>query len=386
MIDKISKKDCTGCYGCQSVCPVNAISMDKDNEGFAYPIINYDKCTKCNLCEIKCPLVNKFNKIDRFSEPIVYAAWNKDKEIRLDSTSGGIFSELANHTFENSGFVSGAIFSDDWNVEHIITNEKDLLKDLRSSKYVQSSIEGIYISIKKILREGKKVFFCGTPCHVAALYNVVGNSENLVTCDFICRGVNSPKAFLKYLEWLEKKYDSKVTYVKFKNKKYGWHNFSTKIKFENGKIYNKDRYTDKYMRGYLEGNCYMRPSCHDCKFKSIPSMADITLADFWGIENINPKLDNNHGTSLVMINSEKGKKLFESLDKLFYKECNFSDVIKGNPYLNKSPKYGENRDAFLGDLDTESFDKLVDKYLHNPSIIKKLKYVTKRTISRFKML
>ena len=302
MIQINNKVDCCGCNACGDVCSKNAISFVTDGEGFWYPQVNKDLCVDCGLCDKVCPIQNKANHISRFEEPNVYAAYTKDEAIRLDSTSGGIHSMLALQMYEKNAYIGGAVYNTDHTVSQIVDNNPARLPEIRSSKYLQSNAEGVYKEVKKLLRGGKNVLFCGTPCQIHALYNVVGNDwDNLYTCDFICRGVNSPKVFLKYMEMLERQFGAKATEIKFKNKKWGWHNFSLRVNFENSKEYCKDRYHDLFFIGYLQVGNFTSPSCYKCQFKGFPQKADITLADFWGIEKLDKNMDQDKGTSLVMV-------------------------------------------------------------------------------------
>lgn len=348
--------------------------MERDHEGFWYPKVDATVCDNCGLCENVCPLLEgNFIPVERLKSPKVLAAWNTDHVIRLDSTSGGIFSVLANKMFDADGFVAGAVFLKDHTVSHIVTNDRFLLEDIRSSKYLQSYSGEIFNSIKQLLEEGKKVLICATPCQIAGLYSVLGKDyENLITCDFLCIGVNSPKVFLKYIDMLEHLYGAQATKIKFKNKTYGWHRFSTCIDFENGKTYIKDRYHDLYMRSYLNAHL-VRPSCYSCRFKGMPRQADITLADFWGIERINPELDNDCGTSAVILNSQKGKDFFKCTgEMIFSKECSLQDVAAGNRAISQSIEYKHGREQFFADIDDKSFAELANTYFPAPGFISEI--------------
>jgi acetyltransferase-like isoleucine patch superfamily enzyme/coenzyme F420-reducing hydrogenase beta subunit len=270
------------------------------------------------------------------------------------------------------GYVAGAVFAKDHTVCHVVTSDSQMLDALRSSKYLQSYTGELFNSVRQLLEDNKQVLICGTPCQIAGLYNVLGKDyEGLITCDFICRGVNSPKVFLMYMEMLERKYDAKATRIKFKNKTYGWHRFSTRIDFANGKTYIKDRYHDPFTLGYLISNSFVRPSCYFCQFKRMPRQADITLADFWGLDNILPELDNDCGTSAVLLNSEKGREFFRSVgDVLFYQECTLQQVAAGNPALGQSLEHKPGRDRFFNDIDSMSFTELSRKHFPVPGRIK----------------
>lgn len=375
MIQINDKSKCCGCCACVDICNHNAITLKTDIEGFWYPNINKDKCIECGLCEKVCPIINKA-KPDRFTKPKVFAAYNKDEKIRIDSTSGGLHSALANALYSKNAYVSGAIYNTDHTVSHIVSPEKELLPQIRSSKYLQSSMLGQYKKIRSLLKKGEKVFYCGTPCQVHALYNFLDKDyPNLITCDFICRGVNSPKVFLSYMNMLEKAYGAKATKIKCKNKKWGWHNFSMQVDFANGKQYCKDRWHDLYFIGYLEYGNFARPSCYKCQFKGFPQKSDITLADFWGIENIDSTMDQDKGTSLVLINSQKGYELFESIqNNIIWKEFTMEDAQKNNPAMNSSLKpISKNRDEFFLAIDKYPFDEVAKKFFPQLSYLKIIK-------------
>jgi len=357
MIKILEKKMCTGCCACMNVCPMQCIEMESDHEGFKYPMVETKICINCRRCEKVCPLLNRdFVTVERFDHPKVMAAWNTDHAIRLDSTSGGIFSALADKMFNDGGLVAGAVFQKDHSVSHIVTGDSSLLDDIRSSKYLQSNMGRLFKDINELLESGRKVLICATPCQIAGLYSALGKDyDNLTTCDFICVGVNSPKVFLKYIQMLEQKYDSLVTKIKFKNKTFGWHRFSTRIDFDSGETYIKDRYHDPYMRSLLNAHL-VRPSCYDCQFKGQPRQADITLADFWGIEKINPALDNDCGTSAVILNSQKGFDYFQNTgETIFAHECSLPDVIAGNRAFNKPIECKDDRQSFFAEIDDLPF-------------------------------
>lgn len=367
MIDKINKELCTGCEACFNICPESCIEMVVDDTGFRYPKVDYDKCVVCKVCIKTCPSLSKPLLVENWGVPKVFAAWSLNEDIRLNSTSGGIFSELAKEVLLEGGFVVGARYNEQHLVEHDMIENIDEVVKLRQSKYVQSDIKDIFRRIEEKLNKDKLVAFCGSPCQVAGLINYLKRSyNNLVTFDFVCRGTNSPKAYTKYIEMLENKYNSKIEKVWFKNKTYGWNRFSTRINFKNGKSYIKDRYSDLYMRGYIEENLYMRPCCFDCKYKDFPRIADITLADFWGVGKTDPSLDADKGTSLVMINSKKGDELFNKItDRVFRKESTIEKALPGNNAITKSADPNPNSGEFLIMLDKHRFNVCFRKYAQN---------------------
>ena len=286
MIQIQNKQDCCGCNACGDICAHKAITFKTDIEGFWYPDVNKDLCTDCHLCEKVCPIINvkDLKKNDSETPLHTYAAIHKNLTVRWDSTSGGAFSALADAMYAQHGYVSGALYNEDFSVRNYISNNPEDLPRLRSSKYLQSKAEGLFKEILCLLRRGDRVLACGTPCQMAALRAFLRKDyENLVIVDFICRGVNSPKVYRAYLDSLEKKYGSKVVYVKAKNKELGWRNLTRKVTFANGQSYYGVYMDDDFRRGY-HTNVFCRPSCYDCKFKGFPRIADITIADYWGIE------------------------------------------------------------------------------------------------------
>lgn len=372
MLDIKNKKDCVGCGLCVNICPKKCISLEIDSEGFAYPKIDKTKCINCGLCEKKCPKLQELKTLNRDKKPKVLAAWNSNENIRLDSTSGGAFSAIATKIIEENGYICGAVYKDNNQVEHIVTNDIKDLDKIRSSKYLQSDFSKVFKSIKEKLKNNK-VLVCGTPCQIASLYLYLGHDDdNLLTCDFICRGVNSPKVFKMYINYLEEKYRSKVKSIKFKDKTYGWHNFSTKITFENNKSYIASRYYDSYMIGYLEHNAFMRECCYDCSFKSLPRKSDFTLADFWGIENIDKNLDNDHGTSMILVNSNKAEQFLKKINKtLIYQEVISDQVFAENICMTKSVERTKERDMVMKNLDKFSYKELSNRYFKEPPLLKR---------------
>ncbi len=366
MIEITDKSKCCGCNACGDVCPFDAISFKTDIEGFWYPVVNMEKCVNCGLCEKICPElhIDTLKKNDYEKPAHTIAAIHKKMNVRWDSTSGGAFSALAEVMYDKGGYVGGAIYNPDFSVRNFISNDPADLEKLRSSKYLESYAEGLYKTIRDLLKKGEKVLACGTPCQMTALRSFLRKDyENLIIVDFICRGVNSPKVYRKYLDSLEEKYGSKVVYVKAKNKELGWRNLTRKVVFENGKSYYGVLMEDDFRRGY-HTNVFCRPSCYDCKYKGFPRIADITIADYWGIERVDRNLDNNIGTSMILLNSKKGEAYFKEVEHLLeWRETKFESILPGNLALVKSmDKPSIDREEFFEDLDKIGFQGVVSKY------------------------
>lgn len=366
MINIADKAKCCGCCACVDVCAHKAITLKTDIEGFWYPEVNTELCTNCGLCDKTCPElnINQLKKND-YPKPVkTIAAIHKRMDVRWDSTSGGAFSALADAMYEQGGYVSGAIYNEDFSVRNYVSNNPEDLLKLRSSKYLQSKAEGLYAEIRTLLRKGEKVLACGTPCQMAALRSFLRKDyENLIIVDFICRGVNSPKVYRKYLDSLERKHGGKVVYVKAKNKELGWRNLTRKVVFDNGAVYYGVSMEDDFRRGY-HTNVYCRPSCYTCQYKGSPRMSDITIGDYWGIEKVDPNLDNNIGTSMILLNSKKGEDFFELVkDKLEYCETSFQSILPGNPALVSPLSPAKiDREQFFIDLDKGTFEEVTEKY------------------------
>lgn len=368
----LDKKQCTGCGACMSICPKKAIDMRSDECGFIYPHIS-NLCIECGICEKTCKSRGSVSLCKRLREPMTYAAWSQDPLIRYNSTSGGVFSELAQFVLKNGGYVVGAQYTVDNLVEHTIVSNMEGLEKIRQSKYIQSHPNNIYVSVKEKLLNKRQVLFCGSPCQVAALYAFLGREfSELITVDFICRGMNSPKAFKAWLDEIEKEEGSKVSKVWFKYKDGGWKTSPkrTRIDFTDGHFVVKEGSDNLFMHGYLTSNLYIRPSCSNCSFKGVPRQSDLTIADFWGVD---VKLDDDKGTSLVLVNSDKGMSLFDSVkENLSCHKREFKEIFSRNVCFTDSVHVPEKSRDFLIDLDNDTFSSVLKRYTHL-SISKRIK-------------
>lgn len=363
MIKLKDKSKCSGCHSCYNICPKQCIKMKEDQEGFWYPKVDVEQCIDCGLCEKKCPILND-KKID--NQPQAYACYNKDESIRKESSSGGIFTLLASLVIEKGGIVYGASFNNENMVEHIEIDNVDDLNKLRGSKYVQSKIGNTYSRIKDYLNQGRLIYFSGTPCQIDGLLAFLNKRyDNLVLQDIVCHGVPSPKVWKKYLEQFNIEEDAKIS---FRDKSTGWDSYSFTID-------QKEKFTqlsnqNEYMKVFLKNLC-LRPSCYDCHSKSLHRNSDITLADFWGIKNICPELYDNKGTSLVFINSKKGKELFENIKKnIEYKEVNIEEASKYNPSSYKSVPAPDKRNKYMENIFDNNFNKYSKEYTKTPLLLK----------------
>ena len=366
MIEIVEKEQCCGCNACGDICPKDAITFKVDNEGFWYPHININQCINCGLCEKTCQVIHSIElRENNYPDPNCYVAEHKSIDVVFSSTTGGMFSALAEVMYAQHGYVGGAIHNEDFSVSHFISNKKDDLKRLRRSKDLQSNAEGFYKNVSNILKQGEKVLVCGVPCQIAGLKAFLGKEyENLITVDLVCLGVNSPKVWRKYLDSIEEKYGSKIVETENKSKEYGWHNLTQKFTFENGEEAFDTIGTSSFIKGFIHTHLYCRPSCYECKFKGFPRVADISIGDFWGIEKHDPSQNKNMGTSLVLINTQKGREYFERVKKrIQYKEAPLTWATSGNPALTKSiDKTNVNREEFFSKLDDVPFEQLTEQY------------------------
>lgn len=381
MIEIYNKSKCCGCHACFNKCPKNAIEMIEDEQGFKYPKINKEKCINCGLCEKVCPIININQKQN---QPIAYACYNLNETIREESSSGGIFSLLSEWILDKNGVVFGAAFNDEFLVQHTYIENMSDLKKFRGSKYLQSLINDTYKKAKEFLDNGRYVLFTGTPCQIEGLMSYLGKKyEKLYTQDIICHSNPSPKVWKKYLEYLEKQSNSKLENVNFRDKSLeGWSNYHLKAKFKTGSEYNSIHSKDKYMKIFLN-SLSSRESCYECHFRKLNRVSDITLADFWGIDNILPKMNDEKGTSLVIINSYKGKELFDAIQKdIKCENVDINAALKYNPAMINSPQKNKNREKFFCNLDTMEFDELVKKYVPRTNILQKVKNKCKKILKR----
>ena len=368
MIDIVDKKDCTGCWGCVNICPKLCITMKTDKEGFDHPIVDESICVKCKKCVNACPVLHK-EEIQ--NSPVAYACFNKDEEIRKKSSQGGVFTLIATNIIADNGVVFGARFNNLFEVEHGYIESAEDIKVFRGSKYVQSKIGYTFTEVKKFLEDGRKVLFSGTPCQIGGLKSFLGKDyENLICIDIICHGVPSPFAWNKYKNEISN--GRKITDVSFRDKTYGWKDYSFRMDFEDGTSYFEKGSENKYIRGFI-GDIYLRNSCYQCKFKTLHRQSDLTLADFWGIENINEDMDDGIGTSFIMVNSEKGNQILQRIkEQIEVQKADLEESIKYNMSAVRASYRNPRREYFFRNINRFKFNKLVEKTLKG-SIYSRLK-------------
>lgn len=379
MKEILENKKCCGCHACFNICPKRAIEMVSDNKGFKHPIIDEDKCIDCNLCKKVCPVLKikeqKYNSV-------AYACYNKNGEERMNSSSGGIFVLIAKEIINRGGVVFGAGYSDNYVVKHLEISKIEDLPKIMGSKYVQSIIGDTYARVKELLENEKYVLFTGTPCQIEGLKSfLIKEYPKLITQDIICHGVPSPKVWEKYKSYRKQIDNKNPMSISFRNKESGWTSYNMKFLYDTN-TYCSNYKDDFYMQAFL-WDVSLRDSCYNCHFKKKNRISDITLADYWGIENIHKDLFDNKGTSLVIIHSDKGLNLFKSImDEIIYKETNLDDAIIYNSAMISSAKPGKNREKFFDNIENYNFDKLVKKYVERYSIRWKMKLKIKSLIKK----
>lgn len=393
MIQILDKSQCCGCTACVSICPKQCITMREDEEGFLYPVVDSSHCIDCNLCKKVCPELYP----KEMREPLhVYAAKHKNEQVRLASSSGGIFTLLAEKIIDEGGVVFGVRFNNNWDVVHDYTETMEGLAVFRGSKYVQSYMGDCYLKAKSFLEQGRKVMFTGTPCQIAGLKNLLRKDyDNLLTVDVVCHGVPSPKVWQVYLDEIARKggknsvlshpivEKTEINHIDFRSKSIGWKKYSFALTLskatadgEKNTVLLSSIFTENpYMNAFLS-NLSLRPSCYDCPAKSGKSGSDITIADFWGIEDVLPEFDDDKGISLVLSYSEKGGRWLAGLDCECI-EVDYRSAQRMNPLISSSVSKPINRAFFfrqlirkknirlaLEDCSSDMFKKRVCRYLY----------------------
>ena len=380
-----SLKSCSGCAACANACPKSAISIVPNSEGFLYPKIHSDICIQCGLCDKTCPVLHAKSgdesiqsAEENFTVRASFAVQAIDENIRLKSSSGGIFTCLAEKIIAEGGVIFGAAFDSDLKLSHRSVETSESLEALRGSKYLQSEIGNSYQDVRRFLKEGKKVLFSGTPCQVGGLKAFLKKDfENLFTVDVVCHGVPSPALFEKYVQEHSHGAQGRPVKTAFRRKDDGWKLYSLSFAYANESEYRQTLDKDKYMQLFLKDHG-LREGCYQCKFRGDNHVADITLADFWGIGNILPEMDDDKGTSLVIVQTEKGAKFFDSCkDSFLSAPVNMREAVKYNPSYFTCKKRSPLRNKFYEDFENSSIDFLFRRFGKSS-----LKQRTKRFVKR----
>ena len=333
MPNLVNRNECTGCTACASVCPKGCITMTADENGFLCPVVEAEKCVSCGLCEKACPIITPLEKPT--NEPVAYAAYSRDEAMRLSSSSGGVFTEFARAVLKDGGAVFGATYDAQFEVVHIcVENEADLAK-LRGAKYAQSDLGDSFRNVKRRLEQGQKVLFSGTPCQVGGLKAFLRKDyENLLTVDFVCHSVPSPMAWREYVKYRAQQDNGgeMPTAINLRDKQTGWTNYqySNLFTYADGHTHAARSGESLYMKLFV-GDYINRESCANCRFKGYSRVSDLTIGDFWGIWDIAPEMDDNKGTSVVLVQTGRGAELLQSVaDRLILKAVMLEEASKQN--------------------------------------------------------
>lgn len=364
--------------------------MKPDAEGFLYPAVDQTLCISCDLCEKRCPAGKTHEEV----KPLVLGAQNKDAGVRRDSSSGGVFTALARKTIREGGVVFGAVFDEALRVEHIGAFDEAEFAGMRGSKYVQSDCAEAIAHAAQLLDRGIPVLFSGTPCQIDGLLARVGkkNRDKLLTVDFVCHGVPSPGVFASYIDELQKKHGKRVTGYAFRDKRFGWKNFAAVATFEDGSEHAGTQTEEPYLYGFLQ-NLYLRPSCAGCtNLRGTRHVSDITMADLWGAQEICPERDDDTGLSLLLINTQKGRKALEDCaSQITTFSASTQGLLRFNPSIEEPAKMHEKRAAFFKAFKKNGFDSVhVMKLLQGPGkaerILRRIAHLPKGALRRAKAL
>lgn len=374
-----SKDDCCGCSACAFSCPKNAIKMEEDEKGFFYPIVDSNKCIECKICEKVCGFKEK--RSIKNDDIKIYALKASD-DIRENSTSGGAFTLLSDVVLEKEGIIYGVIMDENLRARHIRADDIEKRNLCRGSKYSQSDIDSIYLSVRDDLKNGKLVMFTGTPCQVDGLSRFLGDFDksNLILIDIVCHGVESPLLFRNYIKFLEKKRKKNISQYFHRPKDYGWGHHE-KIIYSDNSFETRTRLSDIW-RDIFYSSGGLRPSCFNCSYTNLKRPSDITIADFWGIDNIDPKFYDKKGVSLLILNSKKGEEIFDSIkDKCVFKEKSIADAVKKNPNLQMPTPSKVSQEVFWDEFYKYGFEFIAKKY-GGYTVINRIKRQVKNFIKR----
>ena len=356
-------KLCTGCTACAAACSAGCISMVQDEEGFRRPVTDASRCVECGLCTRACPVLNA---PETHATPRAFAARNQDESVRAQSTSGGVFTLLAEHTLKKGGVVFGAAYDDNFRVAHRMVERAEDLAALRGAKYAQSDLGDSFRQVKAQLSAGREVLFSGTPCQIAGLRSYLGREEErLLLVDLVCHGVPSPAVWEQYLQ--QKNADERPVSVNQRSKVSGWSTYSVDIRWADGKQYLASNREDPYLRAFV-GDLCLRPSCHQCSCKGLNRPADFTLGDFWGVWDLLPAMSDNKGTSIVLVHSPKAQALWDALTpRMTVQEVDAQRCMEQNPAALRPAACDEaKRSTFLRRFAAEDMGTLTDELLPRP--------------------
>ncbi len=354
------KSKCYGCRACEKVCSQKAITMEPDDEGFLYPVLNESLCINCGLCKKVCPYDNDFSVYEPIS---VYALQHNSEDILSGSSSGGAFSALADYVTENGGAVCGCVFDDNFRAVHRVAENTAVIEKMKGSKYVQSDTADSFTEVKVRLEKGQTVLFTGTPCQVDGLKRFLKKDyENLVTVDLICHGVPSPLLLSEYIKYTENN-KGKITDLKFRDKlRNGWRSEGTVVYKigEKKKVLTISPFKDSYYNLYYMRNSVSRMCCYFCKYATHKRVGDFTIGDYWNIPDVVPQIEYDKGVSVVFANTKKAENILNELkDNVVLYETELSSAVKGNGNLSKPSEMPEARKNIYKKITEKGYEATV---------------------------
>ncbi|NMA72944.1 MAG: 4Fe-4S dicluster domain-containing protein [Bacteroidales bacterium] len=361
MFEALSDKACCGCQACVDICPKKCLKFEIDEEGFGYPkVVDETKCIQCDLCNKTCPVKKSKENPQIFRE--AYYGFSMDEDDILKSSSGGLFAVIAKEYQKIGYYICGATYTNDFKVQHQFVAPDENVEKLFSSKYAQSDVANTFTETKQLLKQHKKVLYSGLPCQIAALKSFLQFTyDGLITIDLLCYGVQSPKVWDYYLNSYHK--GKHPTTISMRSKHFGWKKYAMEIEFSDGKKYLKAKDNDPYLRCYSKG-LFVRPCCYNCHFKGFPRISDLTLGDFWEVNELYPNVQSDRGVSIIIPNSKCGEDILKTIEKsVWYSEIDMNRLNEMNIQYLKLCKENPNRSAFFNGVSRqESFDVLAKKY------------------------
>lgn len=376
----VSKGDsCCGCMACVASCPKKVLDVKYDTLGFAYPFIKEpENCIECDRCNKACPLTKKMDKDLNVGE--VLCAYHVDPNIRYKSSSGGVFRSICQYALNLGGVCYGAAFTEDFQVKHKRISTIYDFPLISGSKYVESSIIDCYPQVKKDLMDGCLVVFSGTPCQLHGLSSYLKKDyPNLIRVDLFCYGIPSPRVWEKWLDYISK--GKRVSAINFRDKSYGWDDYSLSITFDDGTSYLGRKSSDNYIGTFSKG-AYVRRSCYKCSLKAFPRSSDITLGDFQELKEIFPNEDPKNGWSMIKINTEKGNTILNAIrDELVIKSVTAETMNGVHPNIATPCGQHKNRNKLENDIDHLEIQVLLKKYARIP-LDRRLKNSIKKVLAK----
>lgn len=368
MVEIVDKNRCTGCTACVSVCPKEAIRLEKGRLGALYPSIDVARCIDCGRCQAVCPALNTTQQGEN---PEVWAAKTPNRSLRMESSSGGVFTLLAEEVIRRGGVVYGAAWNEAFNVAHCRVESLEEIARLRGSKYQQSDLNGCFAQVKADLKAGREVLFSGTPCQVAGLNGFLGHSpQHLLCVDVVCHGAPAPAVWQEYLKSINPS-GEEITRVNMRDKRSGWQRSRIRIESVRKVILDELSSRNCYMQGFLQ-DLFLLPSCHRCPAKGGRALSDITLGDYWGIHRQHPHFADHVGVNLVLVNTPKGRAFFDSLDLLRHPST-LEQALQRNPGISHSAKENPLSEEFACRFEQAGIEEALKLVrIHRPTLFKRL--------------